>query len=42
MCMRCLRLQIVDTGLHESKRFLQYLVAGLVIAYFALVKLMYK
>lgn len=35
-------LQVVDTGLNESKRFLQYMAAALVVLYFALVKLMYK
>jgi hypothetical protein len=35
-------LQVVDTGLNESKRFLQYLAVALVVAYFGLVKLMYK
>eukprot|EP00878_Enallax_costatus_P015988 GHUV01016764.1.p1 GENE.GHUV01016764.1~~GHUV01016764.1.p1 ORF type:complete len:261 (+),score=80.36 GHUV01016764.1:1226-2008(+) len=34
--------QVVDTGLNESKRFMQYMVATLVLLYFALVKLMYK
>lgn len=34
--------QVVDTGLNESKRFLQYLAVALVVAYFGLVKLMYK
>jgi hypothetical protein len=33
---------VVDTGLNESKRFLQYLAVALVVAYFGLVKLMYK
>eukprot|EP00878_Enallax_costatus_P025084 GHUV01026805.1.p1 GENE.GHUV01026805.1~~GHUV01026805.1.p1 ORF type:complete len:157 (+),score=34.53 GHUV01026805.1:218-688(+) len=37
-----LLLQVVDTGLNESKRFMQYMVATLVLLYFALVKLMYK
>lgn len=35
-------VQVVDTGLNESKRFLQYLAVALVVAYFGLVKLMYK
>lgn len=35
-------MQVVDTGLNESKRFLQYLVAAMVVLYFGLTKLMYK
>jgi hypothetical protein len=34
--------QVVDSGLNESKRFLQYMVGVLVLLYFGLVKLMYK
>lgn len=37
-----LLLQVTDTGLHESKRFLQYMVGVLVLLYFGLVKLMFK
>lgn len=35
-------LQVVDTGLNENRRFMQYMVATLVLLYFALLKLMYK
>uniref|UniRef100_A0A383W8L9 Uncharacterized protein n=1 Tax=Tetradesmus obliquus TaxID=3088 RepID=A0A383W8L9_TETOB len=34
--------QVTDSGLHESKRFLQYMVGVLVLLYFGLVKLMFK
>lgn len=34
--------QIVDSGLHESKKFLRYMVGVLALLYFGLVKLMYK
>eukprot|EP00882_Tetradesmus_deserticola_P013467 GHRQ01014299.1.p1 GENE.GHRQ01014299.1~~GHRQ01014299.1.p1 ORF type:complete len:372 (+),score=132.58 GHRQ01014299.1:1568-2683(+) len=34
--------QVVDSGLNESKRFLQYMVGVLVLLYFGLVKLLYK
>lgn len=35
-------LQVVDSGLHEDKRFMRYLVGVLVLLYFGLVKLMYR
>lgn len=33
---------IVDNGLHESKRFIQFLVAGSIFLYFFLAKLLYR
>lgn len=33
---------MVDAGLHEDKRFMRYLLGGLVILYFGLVKLMFR
>ncbi|KAF6266482.1 hypothetical protein COO60DRAFT_1472444 [Scenedesmus sp. NREL 46B-D3] len=40
--MAWLAKQVVDSGLNESKRFLQYMVGVLVLLYFGLVKLMYR
>jgi hypothetical protein len=42
LAMAWLAKQITDAGLHESRRFLAWMTAALVLIYFALVKVLYR